>query len=329
MRVTVTGSAGHLGEALVRKFRGDGIEVRGLDLLESPFTTHVGSLVDADFVLHSTRGCDAIIHTATLHKPHVATHPKRAFVDTNVHGTLNVLEAAVENRVSATVFTSTTSAFGSVMSPAPGEPAVWVTEELHSVPKNIYGVTKTAAEDLCELFHRTKGLPVIVLRTSRFFPEADDRPQIREAYDDFNLKANEFLNRRLDIADAVDAHVLAMERAQEIGFARYVISATTPFTMDHLPRISRDAPAVVGELFPEFEGLYQELGWRMFPAIGRVYVNQKARDELGWQPRFDFGTVLDCLGRDEDFLSPISRTIGCKGYHSEVFSHGPYPVEDS
>jgi nucleoside-diphosphate-sugar epimerase len=57
------------------------------------------------------------------------------------------------------------------------------------VPKNIYGVTKAAAEDLCQLFHRNQKLPCLVLRTSRFFPEEDDNRKVRETYSDANVKA--------------------------------------------------------------------------------------------------------------------------------------------
>lgn len=95
-------------------------------------------------------------------------------------------------------------------------------------------MTKTAAEDLCELFHRKQHLPCLVLRTSRFFPEEDDDKQTRQAYEDGNVKANEFLYRRVDIADVVSAHLLAIEKAPSIGFGRYIISATTPFTPEDL-----------------------------------------------------------------------------------------------
>ena len=71
-------------------------------------------------------------------------------------------------------------------------------------PKNIYGVTKVAAEDLCELAARNQELPCVVLRTSRFFPEADDQPAARAAFDDDNLKVNELLYRRVDIEDVVE-----------------------------------------------------------------------------------------------------------------------------
>lgn len=194
-------------------------------------------------------GVTAVIHTATLHKPHVATHSKQAFVETNVTGTLNLLEAAIAAGVKSFVFTSTTSAFGSQLRPEGRVGGDGVTEELPATPKNVYGTTKLMAENLCELFFRERGLPVVVLRTSRFFPEDDEDPAVRSAYPFDNAQATELLYRRLDIADAVSAHLLAMAHAPEIGLGRYIVSATSPFEQRHLAALARDAASVVRELY--------------------------------------------------------------------------------
>ena len=316
-RVLVTGSAGHLGEALVRVLRDSGREVVGLDLLDSPFTTVAGSITDRDTVRACLAGVGAVLHPATLHKPHVGSHGRQAFVDANIAGTLTLLEEAAAAGVESFVFTSTTSAFGRALSPAPGEPAAWITEDVTPVPKNIYGVTKIAAENLCELINADHGLPVVILRTSRFFPEPDDVADIRTAYPDANVKANEYLHRRADIQDVADAHLLAMARAPAIGFGRYIVSATTPFTTADLAGLREDAPAVVRRLFPDYAAEYQRRGWRMFGQIDRVYVNARARADLGWAPRYDFRRVLDLLKAGEDPRSPLARTVGAKGYHAE------------
>jgi len=165
------------------------------------------------------------------------------------------------------------------------------------------------------------------LRTARFFPEADDDPELRRQYTHLNLKVNEYLYRRLDLADAVEAHILAVERGLELGFARYVLSSTSPFERQHLSRLREDAPSIVSELFLDYEDVYQRQGWRMLPSIDRVYINQRARDELGWKPRFDFRKVLNSLKRGDDVFSPLARRVGSKGYHSQRFEEGPYPVE--
>ena len=322
MRILVTGSAGHLGEALVRVLRDRGHDVAGLDLLPSPFTTAVGSVADRACVRGLLAGAEAVLHAATLHKPHVGSHARQAFVDTNVTGTLNLLEEAVAAGVRAFVFTSTTSTFGRALVPPPGAPAAWITEEVAPVPRNVYGATKVAAEDLCELVHRDHGLPCVVLRTSRFFPEGDDRDDVRAAYEDANLKANELLYRRVDLEDVVSAHLLALERAPALGFTRCIVSATTPFSPGDLAELRDDAPAVVRRLFPDHEGIYAARGWRMFPGIERVYVNARARRELGWEPRWDFARALAAVAAGKDPRSELARAVGAKGYHP--VPTGPY-----
>jgi nucleoside-diphosphate-sugar epimerase len=322
VRILLTGSSGHLGETLARSLGDDGHEPIGLDVLESPRTSVVGSIADRACVRRCMDGVDAVVHTATLHKPHVASHGRQEFVDTNVTGTLTLLEEAIAAGVERFVFTSSTSVFGRALVPAPGEPAAWITEEVTDLPRNIYGVTKKAAEDLCELVHRDSGLACVILRTSRFFPEADDRDEIRATFADANVKVNELLYRRVDLEDVASAHRLALERAPEIGFGRYIVSATTPFTRDDLAELREDAPAVVRRRCPEYGAVYAKLGWEMFSAIERVYVNERARAALGWTPRYDFRQALDRLAADEDWRSPLARSIGAKGYHA--VSHGVY-----
>ncbi len=322
MRILVTGSSGHLGDALVRVLGAEGHDVVGLDVLPAPSTSVVGSIADRACVRRCLDGVEAVVSAATLHKPHVGSHPRQAFVDTNVTGTLVLLEEAVAAGVGRLVFTSTTSAFGRALTPPPGAPAAWITEEVAHVPRNVYGVTKTAAEDLCELVRRDHGLPCVILRTSRFFPEGDDRDDVRAAYDDANVKVNELLYRRVDLEDVVSAHALALERAPAIGFGRYIVSATTPFEPGDVAELAADAPAVVRRLFGDYEAVYAERGWTMFPRIERVYVNARARRDLGWSPRHDFRRALDRLAAGEDPRSELAREIGAKGYHA--VATGPY-----
>jgi UDP-glucose 4-epimerase len=326
MRILVTGSAGHLGEALMRTLEGSDHEAIGLDIKNSPFTHRVGSIIDRSFVQQCMQGIDVVLHAATLHKPHLASHARQNFVDTNITGTLNLLEEATIASVKAFVYTSTTSAFGRALAPPVGAPAAWITEDLVTIPKNVYGISKLAAENLCELFTRNDDLPCIILRTGRFFPEQDDDKAARQSFSDANLKVNEFLHRRADIEDVVSAHLLAMQKAPEIGFGRYIISATTPFTQEDLRELRKDAPAVLRRYVPGYEEQYGRRGWSMTPAIDRVYVNERARSQLGWRPRYDFRFIIERLRASEDFRSPLTLTIGQKGYHAEAFSEGPYPV---
>lgn len=316
MTLLITGSAGHLGEALMRTLRERGVAARGLDIVATPWTDAVGSITDRVFVRAAMAGVTGVLHTATLHKPHVATHTRQSFVDTNVTGTLNLLEEAAAAGVAGFVCTSTTSAFGRALVPPPGEPAAWIIEAVRPVPKNIYGVTKVAAEDLCELMHGLAKLPCLVLRTSRFFPEDDDDPSALETRSAANLQSNEFLNRRVDIEDVVEAHLVALREAPRLGFGRFIVSATTPFTPDDLTELRHDAPAVLRRRVPGWEAVYAAHGWTMTERLDRVYVNALARERLGWQPKTDFAAVVARLAASGDIRSPMAKVIGVKGYHA-------------
>jgi UDP-glucose 4-epimerase len=117
MTILVTGSAGHLGEAMMRVLRESDRRAVGVDIKPSAYTDHVGSITDRDFLRKVfRRGVQSVVHTAALHKPHIVTHSRQDFVDTNVTGTLGLLETAGECHVESFVFTSTTSAFGSALS---------------------------------------------------------------------------------------------------------------------------------------------------------------------------------------------------------------------
>jgi UDP-glucose 4-epimerase len=150
---------------------------------------------------------------------------------------------------------------------------------------------------------------------------------MRDSYEDDNLKVNEFLHRRVEIEDVVDAHILALKKATDLGFQKYIISATTPFKSDDLMGLHTDAPSIVRDRVPDYEAEYRRHGWKMFPCIGRVYVNEKARRELGWKPRYDFKHLIELLSSGKDLKSSMALKIGSKGYHSQFFSQGPYPTE--
>jgi UDP-glucose 4-epimerase len=299
MRVLVTGSSGWLGRYLVPRLERDGHTVVGLDPLPAGTTRVVGSVADADLVRATVRdhGIQAVIHAGALHKPNLVTHRPTDFVAVNVQGTLNLLEAAVApgSAVDRFVFTSTTSLMISKAFRAGAVRAAWITEEMQPLrPRNIYGVTKLAAEHLCRMYHETHGLPVVTLRTARFFPEEDDRahaiPQSGP-----NTKVNELLFRRLTVEDAAEAHVAALGRAPELGFDTFIVSAPTPFAPQDCADLIADAPAVVARYFPHYQDVYARLGWTMFASIDRVYVTGHAARRLGFACRTGFKEKLDEL----------------------------------
>lgn len=320
--VLVTGSSGHLGTALMLSLPSLGFKPLGIDILPSPTTTLVGSVSDRAFIssIFDNNPIQHILHTATLHKPHICSHSQEEFVSTNILGTLILLEesARFKERIESFVFFSTTSAFGMALSPKPGSPAAWIDETVVPVPKNIYGVTKVSAEEMCALMQRQSGTPVLVLRTSRFFPEQDDDEDRRAAMSDENLKVLELAYRRCDIQDIVDASVCAMKRAKGIRWGKYIISAPPPFSNDPdtLEALDRSPKEVMTKIFPAMDSLFQEKGWKHLTRIDRVYDSSKAVTELGWDPKYTFGRTLERLKRGEPWRSDLTARVGKKGYHA-------------
>jgi UDP-glucose 4-epimerase len=301
MRVLLTGSSGWLGRSLAPQLRTAGHTVIGLDVAPGADTEIVGSVAALETVerAFADHGIEAVIHAGALHKPDMSRYPAQAFVDVNVTGTLNLLRAAVAARHDRFVFTSTTSLMISdAVRRENAASAVWLDEDVGPLaPRNIYGVTKLAAEGLCRLYHRDGGLNCVVLRTGRFFPEDDDTHRDLSGP---NLKAIEFLHRRLAVEDAARAHVAALEKAPAIGFDVFIVSAPTPFCRADARDLKDDATSVVRRYFPDAPALFARRGWHLPRSIGRVYDAGKAERVLGFRGRTDFAAILDGLRRGSD-----------------------------
>ena len=314
MRVLLTGSSGWLGRFLAPRLRQAGHSVVGLDVVSGEATDVVGSIAERSIVdrVFADHGIEAVIHAGALHKPDIARFSSQAFVDVNVTGTLNLLQAAAAAGHDRFVFTSTTSLMISqAIRDDEGAAAVWLDETAGPLePRNIYGVTKLAGEGLCRLFSREHGLSCAVLRTSRFFPEDDDT--IRGIHGE-NLKATELLYRRLTVEDAAEAHLVALENNS--GFEVFVISAPTPFARGDVAALKSGAADVIAGYFPDAPALFARRGWQLPRTIGRIYHPGKAERLLGFRARTDFAAVLDALrmgaplpfAHDPDYVSPSTR----------------------
>jgi nucleoside-diphosphate-sugar epimerase len=313
MRILLTGSSGWLGRFLAPRLRTKGHEVIGLDVAPGADTQIIGSVADRALVerVFGERGIEAVVHAGALHKPDIARYPAAAFAAVNVEGTRNLLDAAAKAGNDRFVFTSTTSLMISeAIRAGAGPAAAWLTEDYRPLaPRNIYGATKLEAELLCRRTHDEHGLAIAILRTGRFFPEEDDTHRTLSGS---NTKANEFLNRRLTVEDAADAHVVALEKALALGFDTFILSAPPPFVPEECEALLRDAPAVIARHFPDAAALYARAGWSLPGSIERVYDPSHAERRLGFRCRTDFATVLEALARgarlpfahDPSYVSP-------------------------
>lgn len=325
MKVLVTGASGWLGRHLVPMLQAEGHETVGFDIAPSPWTDHLGNIASRATLaeLFERHKFDAVIHAAALHKPDIARYSPQSFIDVNVSGTLNLLEVSVAHGVERFVFTSTTSLMISqAIRSEQGADAVWLDEGSGPLePRNIYGVTKLAAENLCRQNHIDHGLNVIVLRTSRFFPEEDDTDRQMSGQ---NMKANELLNRRATVRDMCRAHLRALEAAPEIGFGLYIVSAPTPFLRSDLAAIKQDAQSVIEQRYPDVAKVYAQKGWCLPTSISRVYDGRRIIVALSFTYETDFAVLLSSLreGGDLPFVHDSAYVSPAISYLND-YARGP------
>jgi UDP-glucose 4-epimerase len=307
LRVLVTGSSGYLGRSLCAELKALGHFVVGLDVLPGQHTDVQGSSGDRLLIrsLFAQHSFTAVCNAGALHKPDIARgHSYAAFVEVNVTGTLNLLEAAaaVKPTPARFVHTSTTSVMISQALHASDTrvsnetiPSVWMDESFCPLePRNIYGVTKLSAEGLCRMYAYEHSVPCIVLRTSRFFPEEDDADD--GSISELNQKTNEFLNRRLTVQDAVRAHILALQQTPEVKFDILIISAPTPFQREDVEELGRNASSVIARRCgSDIPDLYTSIGWKLPSRIGRVYDSSRAERVLGFRCQTDYSAILNTL----------------------------------
>ena len=171
--VLVTGAAGFIGSHLVEALIAKGAKVRAfvrynsrsdrgcLETLPDKTLKDIqiiaGDIKDADAVRGAAKGCDVVFHLAALIGiPYSYIHP-RNYVDTNILGTTNVLTAALDLGVRRVVHISTSEVYGTAQ-------YVPIDESHPKVGQSPYSASKISADMLAESFHRSFGLPVVIIR---------------------------------------------------------------------------------------------------------------------------------------------------------------------
>ena len=155
MRVLVTGSSGMIGSQIVSD-----LETQGHDVVKYDLTNNQ-DILDSDTLLDATQGCDAIVHSAALLGSPEQNASK--IMETNLHGTWNILSAAQEMEIARVVFISSVDALGVFKGERPPD-YLPLNDDHPCYPTTPYAISKTLAEDMCRLVANSTNVSVVCLR---------------------------------------------------------------------------------------------------------------------------------------------------------------------
>jgi NAD dependent epimerase/dehydratase len=312
MRLLVTGADGfigsHLTEALVR----DGHEVRAFALYNSfsswgwldrcapdvrgKFEVVLGDVRDPNGVRTAMRGCEAVLHLAALIAIPYSYHSPDTFVDTNVKGTLNVVQAARDLGVAKVIHTSTSEVYGTAR-------FVPITEEHPLQGQSPYSASKIGADQIALSFHASFGTPVVVLRPfNTYGPRQSARAVIptvitQIARGDRRIKLGAVHPTRdfNYVDDTVAAFRACLQSDRGVG---EVINVGSNFEIS-----IADTVATIASVM-EADVEIAEDAQRLRPKASEVdrlwAANDKARRLIGWAPAY---------GAADGFRRGIARTV--------------------
>ena len=286
MRVLVTGAGGNLGRATIPALREAGHQPVAFDF--RPIRTDAdfvqGDVRVADDVARAMNGCEAVVHAAALHGIHLAHWPPHEFFSINVDGSFTVFEAARAVGVERFVLASTMGVYGESLEATAGSWA-WVHEDLPTLPKDVYGVSKVLAEELGRFYVRIGAMRVVALRFGMYVPATFEHYGFR------------LLFGGVDERDVARSVLLALEHAPPHGFDAFDIMADTPFVPEDARAMNDDPLAVIESYWPGSIELFEQrrVDARSFIWARFLWPVDKAKAELGYRPAWGFDTFLDAL----------------------------------
>jgi len=283
MRVLVTGGNGMLGHTLAPMLVDRGHTVTLLDNHEftSPFATIVVDVRDAAALRQAFEGQDVIVHAAALHGVHIGLVPEVEFLEVNITGTYNVLQAADTIHANKVVYISSTSIYGASVTRR-RRSAVYINEKTPVNPIDINDTCKLMGECLCTYYMRHHRLPCIILRLGRFF---------EGEWIDFNLRK---LSGGVDVRDAAQAVVLSIE-AGDLRDYIFCISSRTRFTKDDVKRLIGHADHVIEERYPGAQEIFESIARPLPRIVHRMVDITRAGEQLKYNPQWNFDAFLDLM----------------------------------
>ena len=299
MKVLVTGADGfigsHLTEALVRA----GYEVRAFVLYNSfnswgwldhcsedikgKFEVFAGDIRDSNGVRTAMKDCDAVLHLAALIAIPYSYHSPETYIDTNIKGTLNIVQAARELGVSKVVHTSTSEVYGTAQ-------FVPITEDHPLQGQSPYSASKIGADQIAMSFFTSFGTPVAILRPfNTYGPRQSARAVIPTIITQIAIGNKEIKLGALSptrdfnyIADTVDGFLAALTSEKSVG---EIINIGSNFEIS----IGDTAYTIAKVMGAKIEIISDEQRLRPEKSeVARLWAsNDKAGRLLGWQPKYD------------------------------------------
>ena len=330
MRVLVTGADGfigsHLTEALVR----NGYEVRAFvyynsfnswgwldhcaDDVQGKFEVFAGDIRDPHGVKKAMTGCDAVIHLAALIAIPFSYHSPDSYVDTNIKGTLNVLQAARELNVSRVIHTSTSEVYGTAQ-------YVPIDEKHPLQGQSPYSASKIGADQLAFSFYSSFNLPVVTLRPfNTYGPRQSARAviptiitQIANGNNQIKLGSVTPTRDFNFISDTVNGFISALTSKSGVG---EVINLGSNFEIS-----IQDIASLIGEIMNQKIKVIDS-DERIRPEnseVNRLWAdNSKAKELLSWKPEY---ASLNGLKKGlEETVNWFKKPNNLNLYKSEIYN---------
>ena len=297
-RVLVTGASGFIGSHVVERLVQLGAKVRAfvhynsrndwglLELLQKETLEHVevfpGDLTDAALVYKAVASCQVVFHLGALIAIPYSYQAPQQFIDTNVKGTLNILQACLEEQIEKMIHTSTSETYGSALYTP-------IDEEHPLQAQSPYAASKIAADKLVESFHCSFDLPVAIIRPfNTYGPYQSARAVIptiisQALSDDDSIKLGSLTPVRdlTFIEDTVSGFIRVAESGKSIGSV-FNVGTGRGVTISELVTVVLRIIGVDKHIVADSK--------RFRPVKSEVTVlvcnNTKAREILEWSPRY-------------------------------------------
>ena len=330
MKTLVTGADGFIGSHLVEALLASGHDVRAFVLYNSfnswgwldhatpairkQLDVFAGDIRDPHGVKEAMKGCDAVLHLAALIAIPYSYHSPDTYVDTNVKGTLNVLQAARELGVVRVVHTSTSEVYGTAR-------FVPITEEHPLQGQSPYSASKIAADQMAFAFYASFGVPVVILRPfNTYGPRQSARAIIptiitQIANGQKSIRLGTVLPTRdfNYVSDTVNGFIAALKASKGLGEV-VNIGSNYEISIADTVRLISEAMGREIEIVTEQQRLRPERS-----EVNRLWAdNQKAAELFDWYPNY---SGLQGLKRGLiETIEWFSNAQNLKNYKSDSYN---------